>query len=91
MAEQAGKITHEKLTTVTESEAIEIINYHLSSLPGPDVKSDLIARLYLDELVRRSQDKATKRMLCLTWVIAALTVVLVFGLGVQIWLAFKGC
>jgi hypothetical protein len=42
--------------------------------------------LYLDEVVRRPQDRATKTMVRLTQAITGLTVVLVIGLGVQIYL-----
>ena len=35
--------------------------------------------------------RQTKWMLRLTWVIAVLTLVMAFGLGVQIWLALRGC
>jgi hypothetical protein len=34
-------------------------------------------------------DRQTKKVIRLTWALVALTVVLVFGLGVQIWLAAR--
>ena len=58
MAEQS-EVTYEKLTTVTEAEAIKIINHHLSAFG--DGKSDIVARLYLEELVRQRQDRANQR------------------------------
>jgi hypothetical protein len=39
----------------------------------------------------KASGRQTKWMLGLTWAIAVLTLVMAFGLGVQIWLALKGC
>jgi len=78
----------EELRNIPEPELIKLIDQQLSDTSLTQV-GVLVAQIYRDELVRRSQDKATKRMLCLTWVIAGLTTIMTIGLVVQIWLAWE--
>ena len=86
MPHQNGTLKYEELIRIPKNELIQNIDTQLG-LNRPDQL--LRGQLYINELVRRDQDKATKRILRLTWAITFLTVVLVGGLGIQIYLAWK--
>jgi len=75
MAHQNAKLSVEKLRNTSESEAVKIIDQHLSGI-SPDQSNPLVAQIYRDELVRRSQDKATGSMLCYTRWITIMTVIM---------------
>ena len=78
----------EELRNIPEPELIKLIDQQLSDTSLTQI-GVLVAQIYRDELMRRSQDKATKQMLCLTWAIAGLTAIMTIGLVVQIWLAWE--
>ena len=88
MPHQNGMLTFEELRNIQEPELIQRIDGQFSDTSLTQV-GVLVAQIYRDELVRRSQDKATRRMICLTWAITILTVMMFIGLIVQIWLAWK--
>jgi hypothetical protein len=79
--------TYEELTKMSDEELIK--GYNDNNPAQPDLRNMLSAQFYRDELVRREQSKATQAMLWLTKVIIFLTAVMLLGLGVQIWLAWK--
>jgi len=83
-----GMLTLEELRSMPEDELVKRVDqqYSDSSLTSLGL---VVAQIYCDELVRRNQDRVTKRMLFLTWTIAFLTAVMLIGLGVQIYLAWK--
>ena len=83
-----GLPTLNELKTMSEIELIEGIDKLYSRQNLSDFYLSL-ARRYEDELARRPQERATKTMIRLTWAIAALTVALLVGLVVQIYLALS--
>ena len=78
----------EELRNISEPELIQIIDEQFSGTPLTQV-GVLVGQIYRDELMKRSQDRATNTMIRLTRVITVLTVVMVIGLVVQIWLACR--
>ena len=80
-------MTYAELRGLSEEELIKRFNDNITS--DPNIQNMFYAQLYRDELMRKSQDKATKSMICLTRIITALTIALVIGLVIQIWFAFK--
>jgi hypothetical protein len=83
-----GFPTWAELKVMPEEELIEKID-HLHGYGGENRSHRLLIQIYNGELLRRPQDRATKEMIWLTRAITFLTVILVIGLVVQIWLTVK--
>jgi|RhiMetdeSRZDD1v2_1073273.scaffolds.fasta_scaffold236526_2 hypothetical protein len=79
--------TYEELISISCEDLVKAYNDNMTS--DPNIQNMFMAQSYRDELVKRSQDKTTKRILFLTWVIVFLTPVLVVGLVIQIRLAWN--
>jgi hypothetical protein len=62
MPDQKTNITYKELRETPEPEMIKTIDYHLGGIDLTQ-KSDIVARIFHDELVRRSQDKFNQVML----------------------------
>jgi hypothetical protein len=88
MPHQNGMPTFEELTNMSEGELIQKIDQQFSDSSLTQV-GIIIAQIFRDELIRRSQSKSTNAILCLTRVVAVLTFIMVVGLVVQIWLAWE--
>jgi len=77
-----------ELRSMSGDDFIKSIDHQFSN-PLPSQLDVLLGQIYRDEWIRREQDKVTKAILRLTRVIAFLTLVMLFGLGVQIYIAWK--
>jgi hypothetical protein len=82
MSQKNARLTFKELRRTRKSTVIKEIDYHLSGLPL-DQKSLEVAKMYNDELVRRSTDRATRWLIFLTVIIAILTLILVLDLADQ--------
>jgi hypothetical protein len=84
--------SYEELNKLTTSELVDKINENVSrhnTGGGLEIKPFFNAQFYVSEVVKRQQDKQTKTMLCMTWAITGMTVVITVATLINLFLALR--